>query len=70
MKQQHITNISAKTLQLHFKNAISKCKFSENWKLADVTAVFNIKDLSDKTNHRSVSVLPPVSNIFWKVNNA
>ena len=68
MKQQHITNISANTLQLLFKNAISRCKFSKNWKLADVIAVFNIKDLSDKTNYRPVSVLPPVSKIFWEVN--
>ena len=41
--------------------------FPENLKLADVIPVFKKKDPLDKTNHRPVSVLPPVSKIFERL---
>ena len=36
-------------------------------KLADITPVFKKKDPLDKTNYRSVSVLPIVSKLFEKI---
>ena len=59
--------VTAKTLQLLLNNAISSRVFPENLKLADVIPVFKKKDPLDKTNHRPVSVLPPVSKIFERL---
>ena len=72
IKQQHITFLqrsygkvlkSLQTLQLLFNN-ITSYWVSWNLKLADATPISWKKDPSDKTNDRTVSVLPLVSEFF------
>ena len=52
-------------------NCISKAirnkKFPDSLKLSDKTPVYKKLDPSDKTNYRSVSVLPLLSKVFGKV---
>ena len=59
--------VTANALMLLFNNAISNSEFPESLKLPDVRPVFNKKDPLAKTNYRPVSVLPPVSKSFEKV---
>ena len=78
IRQQHLNNsprkillhsaeVTAKTLQLLFNNAISNSEFPDNQKLADVIPVFKKKDRLDKTNYRPVSVWPPVSKMLERL---
>ena len=59
--------VTANTFQLLLNNSISNSEFPENLKLADFTPVFKKKYHLDKTNFRSVSVLPPVSKLFERL---
>ena len=59
--------VTANALLLLFNNAISNSEFPKNLKLPDVAPVFKKKDPLGKTNYRPVSVLPPVSKSFEKV---
>ena len=42
------------------------CQIPENLKLADISSVFKKDDTNLAKNYRSVSVLPTLSNGFWK----
>ena len=78
IRQQHLNNIprkillhsvevTPKTLQLLFNNAISNSEFPDNLKLADVIPVFKKKDRLDKMNYRPVSAWPPVSKMLERL---
>ena len=54
---------TAKTIYQLFNQALNT-EFSSNLKNADVTPVFEKKNLLDKENQRPVSVLPTISKVF------
>ena len=48
-------------------NAFNENKFPDSLKLSDIVPVFKKLDPIDKTNFRSVSVLPLLSKVFEKI---
>ena len=52
-------------------NCINECikqhKFPNELKIADITPIFKKEDPLDKTNYRSISILPTVSKIFERI---
>ena len=42
-------------------------KFQDSLKLASISSVYKTKDPLEKTNYRSVSVLPPLSKIYERL---
>ena len=61
------TKVSASVLHKLFDYSIEKSDFPQNLKLADLTPVYKMNDPLDKTNYRSVSILPVVSKLFEKI---
>ena len=47
--------------------AIENKKFLDSLKLSNIVPVHQKKDPTDKTNYRSVSVLPSLSKVFAKI---
>ena len=58
------SDTAAATLYELFNESLSNCEFPDDLKLADITPVFKNKNYLDKANYRSVSVLPPISEIY------
>ena len=61
------SEVSADALQSLFNDMLKTGNFSENLKLADITAVLKKKNPLHKVNYRPVSVLPSISKAFEKL---
>ena len=59
--------VLADALQSLFNDILKTGNFSENLKLADITLVFNKKNLLHKVNYGPVNVLPSISKVFEKL---
>ena len=58
---------SQNTFALFFNNAITTSKFLVLLKMANVTPIFKKRSKNGKDNFRQVSILPVLSEIFWKL---
>ena len=63
-----VENISSFLLKLALpfvENSLSlSSTFPESWKIARVTPIFKDGDQADKSNYRSISVLPVITKLF------
>ena len=55
------------SLAILFNTSIETSTFPDAWKLARVAPIFKEGDKDDKSNYRSISVLPAISRIFKKL---
>ena len=50
-----------------FNTSIETSQFPDSWKVARVTPIFKEGDKTEKSNYRSISVLPVISRLFEKL---
>ena len=55
------------SLAILFNTSIETSQFPNFWKLARVTPIFKGGDRSDKSNYRTISILPAISKLFEKL---
>ena len=56
----YVSNSIAQLLNISTRNSI----FPESWKTARVTPIFKEADRSERSNYRSISVLPVLTRLF------
>ena len=52
------------SLAFLFNTSIETSRFPDSWKVARVTPIFKDGDRADKSNYRTISVLPVISRLF------
>ncbi len=55
------------SLALIFNTSIETSQFPDLWKVARVVPIFKAGDKAEKSNYRSISVLPVISRLFEKL---
>ena len=66
-KMKQTSDICSPTLNKIWYEAVSKCTFPAELKLADITAIFKDDDNTIAKNYRPISVLPVVSKVFERL---
>ena len=54
-------------LTQHFNSTIENMHFPDDLKFANITPLFKKDDTTDKTNYRSISILPSISKIYERI---